>query len=83
MYLKKRLNFEEGMTDFFTITLIGLAMSMCVMMFGLLQEPRKRLPNKHETSQLIRERHAALIAPSRLGCSRQPLLTQPPKLTQI
>lgn len=70
------------MMDFFTITVIGLAMSMVVMVFGLLQQPRKRLPNKHATSHLIRERHAALVPPQRLGCSRPPLLADS-GMTQI
>lgn len=70
------------MMDFFTITVIGLAMSMVVMIFGFLQQPRKRLPNKHQTSHLIRERHATLVPPQRLGCSRPPLLTET-QMTQI
>lgn len=70
------------MMDFFTITAIGMAMSVLVMVFGFMQQPRKRLPNKRETSHLIRERHAALDFPKRLGCSRPPLLTET-QMTQI
>jgi len=70
------------MMDFFTITVIGLAMSMAVMIFGFIQQPRKRLPNKHATSHLIRERHATLVTPQRLGCARPPLLSET-QITQI
>jgi len=71
------------MVEFFTITVIGLAMSMVVMIFGFLQQPRKRLPIKHETSHLIRERHAALVPPQRLAYSSSPCMLTDTPMTQI
>jgi len=62
------------MSDFFTIVLIGMAISVAVFAFGLIQQPRRRLlTTTQKTAAEIRNRHAVLT-PARIctGVSTQP-----------
>jgi hypothetical protein len=50
--------------EFFTVTVIGLILSMVVLLVGFLQQPRARPPSRPETAHLVRTRHLGMARPT-------------------